>query len=195
MTDHPVGPARRKRELRAALLAARAQRTPAQLAQAEAAIAAGALALCLERRASTVAGYVSAKGEPPTGALLSALEQAGIRVLLPVVAPGHGLDWALAGEKWRTGAFGLSEPDAPGQGALALGAAQVAFVPALAVDRAGHRLGRGGGYIDRALHLARPALVLAVVYDEECLDELPATSTDATVDGWLTASGVVVLPE
>lgn len=195
MAVHPGGLTERKRALRRTLLAARAGRSAADLARADAALAETAAAFFARQGATMVACYASVGSEPPTDSLLAALARAGTPVLLPVVQPAGRLDWALAGPSWRTGAFGLREPDGPLLGGPALARAEVALVPALAVDRAGHRLGRGGGYIDRALHSARPALVLAVVYDEECFDELPVAAHDASVDGWLTPNRGATLSE
>jgi 5-formyltetrahydrofolate cyclo-ligase len=58
------------------------------------------------------------------------------------------------------------------------------------VDRRGVRLGRGGGYYDRALaHAASHALVTAVLYDGELLDTLPAQPHDRPVGAVLTPHG------
>ena len=54
--------------------------------------------------------------------------------------------------------------------------------------RAGRRLGQGGGSYDRAL--ARTgAPVLAVVFDDEVIDEVPAEPHDRPVSGVLTPAG------
>ena len=59
----------------------------------------------------------------------------------------------------------------------------MAVVPALAVAADGARLGRGGGYYDRALAHARPAaLLLALVFDDELVDRLPTGPHDRRVD-------------
>ena len=50
--------------------------------------------------------------------------------------------------------MGLQEPQEPWLPAEAIAEATVVFVPALAVDRAGARLGRGAGFYDRTLPLA-----------------------------------------
>ena len=61
------------------------------------------------------------------------------------------------------------------------------FVPALAVDRAGVRLGRGAGFYDRSLPLADPAArLVAVVRDDELVDELPAEPHDVRMTHALT---------
>ncbi|WP_307846232.1 5-formyltetrahydrofolate cyclo-ligase, partial [Rhodococcus sp. CX] len=62
--------------------------------------------------------------------------------------------------------------------------------PALAVDRRGVRLGRGAGFYDRTLHLADPsARLIAVVRDEELVDELPEDPHDIRMTHALTPSG------
>jgi 5-formyltetrahydrofolate cyclo-ligase len=70
---------------------------------------------------------------------------------------------------------------------------QLVLVPALAVDRAGTRLGQGGGWYDRALRFAAPgALKLGVCYPHEVLaaGTLPREAHDVPLDGALTAAGV-----
>ena len=66
--------------------------------------------------------------------------------------------------------------------------------PALAVDRHGHRLGRGGGYFDRALAAVPPSMSVAVVYDDEVLDEVPTQPHDRDVGAALTPSALRPLP-
>jgi len=56
------------------------------------------------------------------------------------------------------------------------------LVPALAVDRAGNRLGRGGGSFDRALARVGPLVpLIALVYDDELIDRVPAERHDVPV--------------
>jgi 5-formyltetrahydrofolate cyclo-ligase len=67
------------------------------------------------------------------------------------------------------------------------------LAPALAVDFSGTRLGRGGGWYDRALaHASADALVLAVCFPWEVLPAgaLPRQFHDRPVDGALTNQGV-----
>ena len=74
---------------------------------------------------------------------------------------------------------GLLEPIGPRLGPTAIGTADVVVVPALAVARDGIRLGRGGGYYDRALQHVRPdAVLVALVFDDEFVDELPTEPHD-----------------
>jgi 5-formyltetrahydrofolate cyclo-ligase len=64
----------------------------------------------------------------------------------------------------------------------AVARADLVLVPALAVDRGGVRLGRGGGSYDRALTRVGPGIpTIALLYDGELLDEVPADDHDQRV--------------
>jgi 5-formyltetrahydrofolate cyclo-ligase len=64
----------------------------------------------------------------------------------------------------------------------AVTSADLVIVPALAVDRDGRRLGRGGGSYDRALARVGAAVpTVALIYDDELLDEVPAGPLDQRV--------------
>lgn len=177
-----------KSVLRERLLAARRDRPRAERAQAADAIAAalpGRLA-----SARIVAAHVPADAEPGHGRLPEVLALPGTRVLLPVVPQaGRELGWAVDDGRLVPGRFGLLEPGGPRLGPAAIGTADVVVVPALAVSRTGVRLGRGGGYYDRALRHARPGAVLvALVFDEELLDDLPGEAHDHRVTAVVTPS-------
>src|SRR3954447_3251885 len=137
------------------------------------------------------AAYVAEETEPGHGRLPAAFTQLGAPVLLPAVPPsGSQLCWAVDTGRLARGRYGLLEPMGPRLGATALGTADVVVLPALGVDRAGVRLGRGGGYYDRALLHVRPdAVLVAVVFDDEFIDELPAEPHDRRVTAVVTPSG------
>ena len=175
-----------KARWRARLLAGRAALPADRLAADAEAVARHVL----DRLAGTarVAAYVPVGREPGSVALLDALRDRGTEVLLPVVV-AEGLDWAVyAGRAHlRAGRLGTREPDGPRLGAAALARTDAVLVPALAVDRAGTRLGRGGGYYDRALAgtPAGPAVV-ALLHDGELVDRLPADPWDRPVTAAVT---------
>ena len=127
-----------------------------------------------------VAAYLSVGTEPGTAALLAALAARQVEVLLPVLLPDGDLDWALAGDGVGPGPHGLLEPTGERLGRDAVAACRLVVVPALAVDRAGTRLGRGGGSYDRALTRAQ-GWVVALLHDGETVVELPAEPHDAPV--------------
>jgi 5-formyltetrahydrofolate cyclo-ligase len=171
-----------KTQLRRDLLAGRARRPLSQRTAAGVALAqvfSGAFGDRLSPE-FIVAAYVSIGGEPATGPLFEVLAATTVPVLLPVLLPDRDLDWTAAGA-----------PEIL-LGVDAIANASLVLVPALALDRSGHRLGRGGGSYDRALARVRPEqTVLGVVHDEEVLDALPVERHDRPVNGALTPSAVV----
>jgi 5-formyltetrahydrofolate cyclo-ligase len=196
-----------KPALRARLLHSR-RAVPAQVRADEA----RALAGWLVELSGTVCAYVPVGSEPgsmamldaPVGsepgsmAMLDALVEAGCTVLLPVVTGPEPLDWAAYhGPSALTPArFGLLEPLGPRLGVSAVRTASTVLVPALAVDRLGVRLGRGGGHYDRTLLLAgRGAELIAVVRDSEVVDSLPREPHDIPMTAVLTPNaGFTPLP-
>jgi 5-formyltetrahydrofolate cyclo-ligase len=148
--------------------------------------------------AGTVAAYMSVGTEPDTGGLVYALWKRGTYVLLPLLRGDHDLDWASyeGPDSLRPGPHGLLEPTEPPRGVTAVTSADLVIVPALAVDRGGMRLGRGGGSYDRALARVGPAvLTIALLYDGELLDDLPAGDRDQPVRAVARpAAGITRLP-
>ena len=68
--------------------------------------------------------------------------------------------------------------------------ASLVIVPAVAVDRSGVRLGRGGGSYDRVLaRLDRVTLTVALLYDGELVESVPAEPHDRAVQAAITPSG------
>jgi 5-formyltetrahydrofolate cyclo-ligase len=180
---------------RARLRAARRALGPDDLAAA-----AGALHEHLLDRlagAGRVAAYVPVDQEPGSLRSLDALRGGGTEVLLPVVVPG-GLDWVAyrGAAELVTGALGTREPAGPRLGPAALTTAEAVLVPALAVDRAGTRLGRGGGYYDRALTAVAPGTVVAaLLHDGELVAHLPRDPWDRPVTAAVTpGAGWTELP-
>ena len=178
-----------KSAVRALLLARRRDRAGAE--RTAAATATSAALLQGLAGAGTVAAYVPDEIEPGYGRLPADVTRLGARVLLPVVpSEGHELAWAVHTGRLTPGRFGLLEPVGPRLAPAALGTADVVVLPALAVSHDGVRLGRGGGYYDRALRHARPdAVLVALLFDDELVGELPAEPHDRGVTAVVTPSG------
>jgi 5-formyltetrahydrofolate cyclo-ligase len=180
-----------KTDLRAAILSARLA-VPAGVRRAET----DALCKRLADQAQSgeiVCAYVPVGSEPGSPAMLDALVGAGARVLLPVAREDDaGTPLPLSWAEYREGElveapFGLREPAAPWLPADAVRAASMILVPALAVDRAGVRLGRGAGFYDRSLGMANPeARLIALVRDDELLEHLPGEPHDVPMTHALT---------
>lgn len=181
-----------KAALRSRLRSARSDRDPAELDRAGIQLARVGLVRC--RGLSSVAAYAGVGNEPPTRPLLDALVEAGVAVWLPRVTP-DGLEWARY-DGWAAlrERQGLLEPAGESDPQMAMSEFDVVLAPALAVDRVGNRLGRGGGYFDRALGGVWRDRIVAVVFADEVLDVVPAEAHDVLVGAALTPDGLVELP-
>jgi 5-formyltetrahydrofolate cyclo-ligase len=181
-----------KTALRDQLATTRSRRGLAAGAEDARALAEVLMGLPEIRRAATVAAYVSIPGEPGTGPFLDAFTALGRRVLLPIV-DGRTLDWAAyeGPDSLVRARFGLLEPVGRRLGADAIATADVVLAPAMAVDRTGMRLGKGGGYYDRALgRVPVGTFVAALLFDGEILDEVPSEPHDRRVTAAVTPRGV-----
>jgi 5-formyltetrahydrofolate cyclo-ligase len=170
--------------LRRQLSARRAQIGDPQRAASGRSLRDAVLSLPETQMAGTVAAYMSVGTEPHTRSLVYALWKRGTYVLLPLLRPDHDLDWASyeGPDSLAEGPHGLLQPTEPPRGVRAVTSADLVIVPALAVDRGGRRLGRGGGSYDRALARVGPAVpTVALIYDDELLDEVPAGRLDQRV--------------
>jgi 5-formyltetrahydrofolate cyclo-ligase len=167
-----------KQRLRAVHLAARSTRSAADLAEARSAICAHVVTRCAESAWACVAAYEPLRTEPGSTQLLSSLATLGVRVLIPALLPDRDLEW----REWRSGKPAL------GRGGIA--SADSVLVPALAVDRMGVRLGRGGGSYDRVLHrIAAGVPRAALLFEDELVERLPADDWDERVTSVVLPSG------
>jgi 5-formyltetrahydrofolate cyclo-ligase len=143
--------------------------------------------------ARTVMAFSSFGSELPTGQLIEALDAGGVTVALPVIADGD-----IEAHPFRPGDptsvthFGALEP-AVRDRVLAPTEVDVVLVPAVAFDRAGRRIGYGGGFYDRFLPRMRPGTPrVGIGLSVQLLDEeLPAGDFDVRVDAIVTPAEVV----
>ncbi|MBO5013408.1 MAG: 5-formyltetrahydrofolate cyclo-ligase [Paludibacteraceae bacterium] len=77
-------------------------------------------------------------------------------------------------DKMHRGKVGIPEPTTP----PFEGNIDVIIVPAVAFDKEGNRLGRGGGYYDRFLKKQTHATIIGVGYDFQLVDEVPVRKHD-----------------
>jgi len=143
---------------------------------------------------ATVAAYLSTASEPGTLQLIGWLAAHGVRILLPVLSRGRTPAWApYAGpDALQLGRHGILEPSAAPLPAEGLVQAELILAPALAANRDGDRLGRGGGWYDRALaHAAPTAPVWVLLNADEVLPAIPVHAWDRPVDALLTPAALI----
>lgn len=182
MTDSPhaahdgkITPMVSKSELRASILAARPHSSLGLTQQ---------LIQVAERlKAQKIASFQSIADEPQL-AEFNQLVSSEHQLLFPRIIDS---DLEFASGEIRPGRFGILEPTGP-----ATADSDLILVPALAVDRAGNRLGRGRGFYDRALVRFPNTLKLAVVFDEEILEKIPTDPWDEPVDGIVTPVQTII---
>jgi 5-formyltetrahydrofolate cyclo-ligase len=153
------------------------------------------------RLPDTVTAYLSTGSEPGTLQLIAWLAAHEIRVLLPVLsslpdgsrrtspawAPYEGPD-AL-----RIGPYSILEPTSEPVPSEQLPEAEVIICPGLAANREGDRLGRGGGWYDRALrHASSSAPVWVLLNADEVLETIPTHPWDRRVDAIVTPAGMIM---
>ncbi|MHA7241196.1 5-formyltetrahydrofolate cyclo-ligase [Arthrobacter sp. TMS1-12-1] len=148
-----------------------------------------------------IAAYLGVDTEPDTSPLLGELHRLGFGVVVPICEPAYQLSWTA----WtpdvpleRSVRAPVVEPVGHRHAFGELSDVALILVPALAVDRSGHRIGQGGGYYDRFLAQhppGRPGAVprLGVVYRSEVLPAgaVPAEAYDQPLQGVFTADGLL----
>jgi 5-formyltetrahydrofolate cyclo-ligase len=135
-----------------------------------------------------VSAFMPMKSEINPLPLMRKLADAGAALALPAVG-GRGTPlimraWAW-GEPLASGVWGIREPkpEAPEV------SPDILLVPLLAFDRAGFRLGYGGGYYDRtvtALRARKPVTAVGVGFAAQEVARVPTTPRDARLDLVLT---------
>ena len=132
--------------------------------------------------ASTLLLYYPLSDEVDVRPLITEAYKNGKRVLLPVCR-GEDLELHLfEGEhSLSSGAFGIMEPRGPLFVPEDYPNIQLALIPGMAFDRAGHRLGRGRGYYDRLLPLLSATRLQGICFPFQIQDSVPTDTHDQIV--------------
>lgn len=133
--------------------------------------------------------YNSFGSEADTAMIARELMLRGRQVFYPRV---RGREMELVeynGQAFERGPFGIAEP----QGEPCLEIPAITVLPMLAADKRFNRLGYGGGFYDRFLAEAGDkTLKIAIGYDFQLVDELPAEEYDIPVDMLVTDTRILI---
>ena len=182
-----------KARLRRQALRQRRALDPGSAAAASARIGAAVAGVPAWLRARAIHTYVSSlPNEVDTRGLIEAARARGVRVIVPVVvgraAPLRHAEIGGLDELARD-AFDLLQPARP-RFVDDLSGVGLVLVPGVLFDRAGYRVGHGGGYYDRFLGGLTGAVTAGLIYDEFLVDRIPIEAHDVPVDLVVTPSGV-----
>ena len=189
----PADLALRRRQLRAELIARRNALPAGERARIAEAVR-GQLRSLPELRDGPIAFYVAIRGEIDLSPLAQELAAQGIELALPVIvrrgAPLEFRAWR-PGEPLTAGVWDIPVPP-PGRASLR---PRTVLLPVVGFDRAGYRLGYGGGYFDRTLGALRPRpLVIGVGYAHSELATIHPRPHDEPLDLVVTERGIRRFP-
>lgn len=152
------------------------------------------LALLEPHRGRIIAGYMPIRTELNPLPVMAALAADG-----PVAVPEvPGRDMPLNFLRWTPGCrlvpgdFGAPVP-AEREELMP----EVLIVPLVAFDRAGNRMGYGGGFYDRTLEklrALRPTLAIGYAYAAQEAEALPLEPTDQPLDAIVTEAFTLTFP-
>ncbi len=145
-------------------------------------------------QAQHIALFLSVDGELNTRPLIARLWQHHKQVYLPVLhpfSPGNLLFIRYTPETVLTqNRLRIPEPPLDIQNLVPLDRLDVMFVPLVAFDRQGQRLGMGGGFYDRTLQNWRRHRFLPIGLAHDCqqVEKLPCADWDVPLPAILTPS-------
>lgn len=151
-------------------------------------------------RPLVVLGYLPYRAELEIRPLLEECRLRGDVVLAPRIRRGTRFMRLLEmhrAEDEAPGSWGIPEPldDLPEWPEERLAEIDVVFIPGLAFDRKGGRVGYGGGFYDRLMERfeargAKPML-WALAYDEQMVEEVPMEPHDCRAELLIVPSGAM----
>lgn len=133
------------------------------------------------RAAKTIYGYLPYNQEVRTVPMLRRALEEGKRVAVPKVY-GDNMKFIYLDDLSQVakGYAGIPEPVADGP--VAQDETALVLMPGLAFDRAGHRIGYGGGFYDKFLAREPHHPTVALCYDFQVMDRLETEEFDIPVD-------------
>jgi 5-formyltetrahydrofolate cyclo-ligase len=183
-----------RRDIRAHLRAL----SPALHAEASLVICQTAANLPAFLKSRCVALFAPLPSEPDIHPLIEEAWAQGKRVVMPLMIKQGSvpeLDWHQV-TSWDEvvvpGPLGLREPDPLRCPRVPLAEVDCVFVPGVAIDHEGFRLGRGGGFYDRFLSLTPPGLpCIGLMFTLQKVPLVPRDPHDQALRSVVTEDGLI----
>jgi 5-formyltetrahydrofolate cyclo-ligase len=135
--------------------------------------------------------YSAFRSEVETAAFLNQALTDDKTVALPKVEGDAMVFYAITDKsQLKSGAFGILEPD----GGAVIEEPGLMLLPGLAFDKAGHRMGYGGGFYDRYLADHAMNCKLALAFEGQIVPTVATQPHDQRVDGIVTEKRLYLLP-
>ena len=136
------------------------------------------------RYAKHIALYRAANGEVLLDSLWQSAPLQGKQCYFPVLNEDQTLAFlpATPASHFCNNRFGIAEPDTDRATAKTPDQLAIIFVPLVAFDDRGTRLGMGQGYYDRTLAAYQKPLLVGVAYEFQCVSFLAADPWDIRLD-------------
>jgi len=183
-----------KSDLRRAMLSRRKSHAPANCYLSSRLIQSQALRLPPYLAAKAVALYSPIENEVDTAAILADALERKKQVLYPRIGDEDRPCFfeISSPRELCPGRFGILEPAGAKYASLGLLENLITFVPGVAFDLRGHRLGRGGGWYDRLLKsLKSQALFVGLAYEFQLVERVATAKWDQDVHYVITEERVI----
>lgn len=135
----------------------------------------------LYKNASVLYGYMPYNQEVNTLLILERALQDGKRVAVPKVY-GDTMNFIYLEDLSRVAPSSMGIPEPIADEPIAQDERALVLMPGLAFDKAGNRMGYGGGYYDKFLAAEPTHPTVALCYDFQLVDTIPTDVYDIPVD-------------
>lgn len=172
-----------------------------EVAAAGARVAQKVIQLPIYQEAKRIAVYLAHRGELAPRDIVNAAWVADKTCFLPVLDPQHDKQLCFLpytpGTALSANTFGIDEPVYHANQVNPASSLDLIFLPLVAFDAWGNRLGMGQGYYDRTLafrkQLKRPYLI-GLAYDFQYIAKLDAEEWDIALDMVITPKKIIENP-
>ena len=151
-----------------------------------------ASSLCEYAAARAVGAYIAMPAEVQTAKLLDTCWRDGKAVCVPAFEPDREryiFARAGSGTALKKGLLGIPEPAE--RAPVDFETPAIVFVPGLAFDANGGRLGHGGGHYDSLLRGLADVFKIGLAFDFQLVERVPITSGDVAMNAVVTNTKVI----
>jgi 5-formyltetrahydrofolate cyclo-ligase len=138
------------------------------------------------KNAKKIGAYLACNNELDLGPSIEALLEMGKEIFIPILHPVHNTFWFAPWQNnFKKNKFGIEEPVYKCSELLAPWDLDIALVPLIAADHAGHRIGMGKGYYDRSFAFKKfteTPILIGCSYAFQIQKKLPHEDFDILMD-------------